>query len=94
MGLSEAVMKLMFVVVRDADADFVVQSLVENHYRVTRVASTGGFMRRGNVTLMIGIEEDHLQTVIDLLHKTCCPPEDAQHRATIFVVDMPYFEQI
>ena len=87
-------MKLMFVVVRDADADTVVQSLVENHYRLTRVASTGGFLRHGNATLMIGIEEDQLQAVIDLLYQACCPPEDLQYRATFFVVDMPYFEQI
>ena len=87
-------MKLIFVVVHGADADAVVQTLVENNYRVTHVASTGGFMRHGNVTLMIGIEEDQVQAVIDLLHQVCCPPEDSQHRATIFVVDMPYFEQI
>jgi uncharacterized protein YaaQ len=87
-------MKLMFVVVHDVDADAVVQSLVENHYRVTRMASTGGFLRHGNVTLMTGIEENQVQPVIDLLHEACCPPEDLQHRATIFVVDMPFFEQI
>jgi uncharacterized protein YaaQ len=87
-------MKLMFVIVRDDDADSVVQTLVENHYRVTRVASTGGFMRHGNVTLMTGVEEDQVQAVIGFLHQVCCPPEDPQHRATIFVVDMPYFEQI
>ena len=87
-------MKLIFVVVHGADADAVVQTLVENNYRVTHVASTGGFMRHGNVTLMIGIEEDQVQAVIDLLHQVCCPPEDPEHRATIFVVDMPYFEQI
>ena len=87
-------MKLMFVIVIDSDADAVVQALVENHYRVTRMASTGGFLRHGNVTLMTGIEADQVQVIIDLLHQTCCPPEDSQHRATIFVVDMPYFEQI
>ena len=87
-------MKLMFVIVRDTDAGEVVQSLVENKYRVTRVASTGGFLRRGNVTLMIGVEEDKVEAVIELLREACCPPEDLQHRATIFVVDMPYFEQI
>ena len=70
------------------------QSLIENQNRVTRVASTGCFMRHGNVTLMIGIEEDQVQAVIDLLYQACCPPEDLQYRATIFMVDMPYFEQI
>jgi uncharacterized protein YaaQ len=87
-------MKLMIVVIRDSDADAVVQAMVENHYRVTRMASTGGFLRHGNVTLMTGIEETQVETVIDLLHQRCCPPEDSQHRATSFVVDMPYFEQI
>jgi uncharacterized protein YaaQ len=87
-------MKLIFVVIRDADADAVLQVLVESHYRVTRMASTGGFLRHGNVTLMTGIEEDQVQQVIDLLRQTCCPSDDSQHRATIFVVDMPYFEQI
>jgi uncharacterized protein YaaQ len=87
-------MKLMFVIIRDNDSDGVVQALVENEFRVTRVASTGGFLRHGNVTLMIGVENDKVQAVIDQLRQTCCPPEESQHRATIFVVDMPYFEQI
>ena len=51
-------------------------------------------MRCGNVTLMLGVEEGNVQMVIDLLRQACYPPEDSQHRATIFVVDMPYFEQI
>ena len=87
-------MKLLFVILQDIETDNVVQSLVENKYRVTRMASTGGFMRYGNVTLMIGTEDDKVQAVIDLLHQVCCQPKDSQHRATIFVVDMPYFEQI
>jgi len=87
-------MKLMFVIVRDTDSSEVLQALVENNFRVTRVASTGGFLRRGNVTLMLGVEEEKIQAVIDLLCQACCPPEDIQHRATIFVVDMPYYEQI
>ena len=87
-------MKLMFVVIRDKDDENVIQALVEKDYRVTRLASTGGFLRRGNVTLMIGVEEDKIQAVIELLQQACCPPEESQHRATIFVVDMPYFEQI
>jgi uncharacterized protein YaaQ len=87
-------MKLLMTIVRDADGAAVVQTLVENGYRVTRMASTGGFLRRGNVTLMTGVEDTQVQNVIDLLRATCCPAEDGQHRATIFIVDMPYFEQI
>jgi len=66
-------MKLMFVVIRDKDVDVVVQTLVENKYRVTRVASTGGFLRSGNGTLMIGVEEDKVQGLIDLLRQVLLP---------------------
>ncbi|MEE8392389.1 MAG: cyclic-di-AMP receptor [Anaerolineae bacterium] len=86
--------KLVIAIVRDIDAGDVVEQLVAHRYRVTRVASTGGFLRRGNVTLLIGVEEQHVQAVIDVLKDTCSPPEPNQHRATIFVVDAPHFEQI
>jgi uncharacterized protein YaaQ len=87
-------MKLMFVIIRDQDDENVVQALVGNNFRVTRVASTGGFFHHGNVTLMIGLEKERIEGVIDILRATCCKPENDEHRATVFVVDMPYFEQI
>ena len=86
--------KLIIAIVRDIDAGAVVEQLVARRYRVTRVASTGGFLRRGNVTLLIGVDEQQVQSVIDILRDTCSPPEPGQHRATIFVVDAPHFEQI
>jgi uncharacterized protein YaaQ len=87
-------MKLMFVVLRDSDGENGVQALVGAGYRVTRVASTGGFLRRGNLTLMLGIEDDRVDSVMEVLRAVCSPAEEGQHRATVFVVDMPYFEQI
>lgn len=87
-------MKLVIAIVRDVDAGPVIEQLVTHGHRVTRVASTGGFLRRGNVTLLIGVEEQHVQPVIDTLKETCSPPEPGQHRATIFVVDAPHFEQV
>ncbi|OGO16705.1 MAG: hypothetical protein A2Z14_10895 [Chloroflexi bacterium RBG_16_48_8] len=87
-------MKLMIVIVRDIDSENVLQALVANDLRVTRVASTGGFLRRGNVTLLIGVESEKVEAVFDLLRQTCSPSDGEQHRATIFVVDMPHFEQI
>ena len=43
---------------------------------------------------MTGVEEDKVQVVIDLLRKACVPPEDSQHRAITFVVDLPCYEQV
>jgi uncharacterized protein YaaQ len=87
-------MKLIIAIVRDIDAGPVIEELITHGHRVTRVASTGGFLRRGNVTLLIGTEERQVQPIIDLLRDTCSPPEPDQHRATIFVVDAPHFEQV
>lgn len=87
-------MKLIIAIVRDVDAGPVVDQLVSNGHRVTRVASTGGFLRRGNVTLLVGVDEQNVQPVIGLLKDACSPPEPDHHRATVFVVNAPYFEQI
>ena len=87
-------MKLILAIVRDSDDEAVINQLVSHGLRVTRVASTGGFLRRGNVTLMIGVEDDKVQSTVDLLKETCCPPEGDQHRATLFIVNAPYFEQV
>jgi len=87
-------MKLIIAIVRDIDAGPVIEQLVTHSHRVTRVASTGGFLRRGHVTLLIGVEEQRVQPVIDILRDTCSPPEPGYHRAVLFVVDAPHFEQV
>jgi len=88
-------MKLILAIVKDSDDAPVITQLVSQGFRVTRVASTGGFLRRGNVTLLIGVEPDRLQAAIDLLRESCCPSEDPeQHRATLFILDAPFFEQV
>ena len=87
-------MKLIIAIVRDTDDRQVLDALVSKSFRVTRVASTGGFLRRGNVTLFIGVEPDQVQTVFDLVRDVCAPPGPNENRATVFVVDTPHFEQI
>jgi uncharacterized protein YaaQ len=88
-------MKLVIAIVRDVDDGRVIDQLVSQGYRVTRLATTGGFLRRGNVTLLIGVEGDQqVQAVFDLLRETCSPEDPDQHRATVFVVTAHHFEQI
>jgi uncharacterized protein YaaQ len=87
-------MKLVLAIIRGVDSSPVIDELVTQSFRVTRVASTGGFLRRGNVTLLVGVEDEQVQAVIDVLRDRCSPPEPGQHRATIFVVDAPHYEQI
>jgi uncharacterized protein YaaQ len=87
-------MKLVIGIIRDVDSGPVVDELITQGFRVTRVASTGGFLRRGNVTLLIGVEEPQVDGVIEVFKEKCTQPEENQNRATVFVVNAPYFEQI
>ncbi len=87
-------MKLLIVILQDGDAGAVMERLIGAGHRVTRIASTGGFLRRGNVTLLIGAEATEVDEMINLLRQICAPPEPGQHRATVFVVDAAHFEQV
>jgi uncharacterized protein YaaQ len=87
-------MKLILAIVRDTDAEVMVSRLVAQGYRVTRIASSGGFLRKGSVTLVIGVEPEKVQSVIDLLKEVGGSAEPDQHRVTLFVVNALRFEQI
>ena len=87
-------MKLILAIVRDSDSDDVTQGLTSADFRVTRVASTGGLLRRGMTTLLIGLDAEQVDAAIKVLHQTCTPAAEGGKRATIFVVPVDRFEQI
>lgn len=88
-------MKMMIVLVNDRDADAVISALIEREFRVTRIASSGGFLRRGNSTLMIGIDEERIDAALEIIRASCGEPErEGQRRATIFVLDVADFKQL
>ena len=64
-------MKLIIAVVQDDDADDLVERLVKEKVSSTKLASTGGFLRGGNTTLLIGIEEDRVDSVISIIKDIC-----------------------
>lgn len=66
-------MKLIYVIVRNVDSSYVTESLNKKGFYVTKLASTGGFLREGNTTLMIGTEEEQVDIVIDVVKKECGP---------------------
>lgn len=53
--MSSNEMKMLIAIVRDADLDKILKNLLNENFRVTRIASSGGFFRRGNATLMLGV---------------------------------------
>ncbi len=87
--------KIILAVVGPADADSVITALVAHQYPVTRLSSMGGFLRRGNVTLLVGVQQEQLNSALDVIRFACrSEPQPDQHRATIFVLNAELFEQV
>lgn len=60
-------MKLLFVIVSDEDARRITCNLIEHDMSVTKISSTGGFLRGGNCTLMVGVEKDKLDEALEII---------------------------
>jgi len=68
-------MKLMIAIVHERDKQRVSDALLQAGHKFTVVASTGGFLRDGNTTLLIGAEENMVDEVIGAI-RGCCPSRD------------------
>lgn len=64
-------MKLIIAIVQDEDASRLVNQLMKNGYGVTKLATTGGFLRAGNTTLLIGVDDEKLHAVMEIIEKVC-----------------------
>jgi uncharacterized protein YaaQ len=88
-------MKLILAILRDEDTEAVSRGMIVAGFRVTRIASTGGFLRRGYTTFMVGIDDDKVDQAIKVLSDNCAPSTDPNlHRATLFVLNVARFDQI
>lgn len=88
-------MKLIITILRDEDSEPVSQALVGSGFRVTRVASTGGFLRRGSTTLIIGLDDEKIEEAIQIVRENCVPVADPNtRRATLFVLNVDRYTQV
>jgi len=87
-------MKLIIAIVRDADSDQVTQALTSARFRITRIASTGGLLRRGMTTLLVGVEDGQVDAAFSLMKENCSPTAEGEKRATVFVVNVEKFTQV
>ncbi len=62
-------MKLVFAIVSSDDGNVVMRELNNEGFSVTKMASTGGFLRKGNITLLVGTEEEKVDDVIKVISK-------------------------
>ncbi len=91
--------KLVVAIVQNEDSDAVVNALMGAGYRLTRINTAGGFLRRGNATLLIGVEAHRLEDVLALIQGNCrlrtepAPIHEGMptYGATVFVLDASHF---
>lgn len=79
-------MKLLFAVVQNDDYKTLTRSLVEHNISVTRIASTGGFLRGGNSTLMIGVDNAKLEETLNTI-RDC---SSRRHIVTVPATGIPH----
>ncbi len=80
-------MKLLVFVTEYSAADVAVDALVEQGFRVTRLASTGGFLRKGNTTLLVGVEDSAVDQAVALARR-------AAPGSLVITLDLERYERI
>lgn len=63
-------MKLLVAIVQDQDQQILGKALLENGVRATKLSSTGGFLRSGNTTFLIGVDEDRVEEVLEIIKRS------------------------
>jgi uncharacterized protein YaaQ len=95
-------MRMVVSIVSADDAEPVTRALIAGGYRVTRMNTAGGFFRRGNVTLLVGVEEAQVDDVLKVIdanvrqRSQANPVESGMPMfgATIFVLEAARFERM
>ncbi|AYW44481.1 cyclic-di-AMP receptor [Tetragenococcus koreensis] len=64
-------MKLVLAIVQDKDSNHLANEFIEANIRATKLSSTGGFLKAGNSTFIIGVEDERVEKTLDLIKKTC-----------------------
>ena len=64
-------MKLIIAIVQDEDSARLVRGLMDAGYGVTKLATTGGFLRSGNTTLLVGVEDERFDGAMEVIEKIC-----------------------
>src|SRR5699024_759407 len=68
-------MKLIIAVIQDKDANRLTDALGSGNFQTTKLATTGGFLKEGNTTLMIGCEDEHVDDALSIIRDNCSQRE-------------------
>ena len=86
---------MIIAIMEDQFTEATSRSLVDANFRITRLASTGGFFREGATTLMIGVEDHQLDIALELIREQI-PFSDNPDKinTTIYVLNVKDFRRV
>jgi uncharacterized protein YaaQ len=88
-------MKMVIAIVKDTDAEKVSQALLTAGFRVTQLATTGGFLRGGATTLMTGVENEEVEQALRVIREQFTPSqENDDKQATLYVLNVKDFKRV
>lgn len=64
-------MKLVVAVIQDQDSNRLSNALTKHDFRATKLASTGGFLRSGNTTFLVGVDDERIPQLLDVIRDNC-----------------------
>lgn len=64
-------MKLVVAIIHDEDNHELIKKLSKREFSITKLASTGGFLKTGNTTLIIGTEKERVDEVLEIIEEVC-----------------------
>lgn len=87
-------MKMILVILPNEKTDQVSGNLLERGYRVTKFASTAGFLSGGTTTLMVGASDEDVEPALEILRGNFSPFDGENVQATIYVLNVKDFKRI
>ena len=86
---------MIFAIVDDTKSEAISQALLTANFRVTQLASTGGFLRGGATTLMAGVEDNKVEQALQVIRDQIPPSSDPEKiRATLYVINVKSFDRV
>ena len=64
-------MKMLIAILNSDDAPIVIQALMKEGFYITKLSTTGGFLRAGNTTLLLGVDDERYQPAMDIIEQVC-----------------------
>ncbi len=80
-------MKLILATTRDENASQLIDRLIEHEFRATRINSVGGFLKKGNSTIVVGIDDEFVDDILRLIREAATP-------ANVYVINLARYERI